>query len=84
MIKKIIKDSFLEKPARQIYGNLVGQLPPRLRYGKVFWDTYKFLQESQWWSREKLERYQLQQLNKLLRLASENVPYYRRVFDERR
>lgn len=43
-----------------------GALPPRIRYGKVFWETYSFLQESQWWSKEKLEEYQVQQLNKLL------------------
>jgi len=50
---------------------------------KVFRDTYKFLQKSQWWSREQLEEYQLQQLNKLLNHAYENVPYYKKVFDER-
>jgi phenylacetate-CoA ligase len=58
-------------------------MPSSYRYGKAFWDTYNFLQESQWWSREKLEVYQMQQLEKLLRHAYENVPYYRRVFDER-
>jgi phenylacetate-CoA ligase len=49
----------------------------------VFRETYAFLQESQWWSREKLEEYQIQQLSKLLFHAYTNVPYYRRVFDER-
>ena len=44
---------------------------------------YTFLQESQWWSMEKLEEYQMQKLEKLLRHAYDNVPYYRRVFDER-
>ena len=57
-------------------------LPPRIRYGRVFWETYKFLQESQWWSREKLEEYQMQQLSKLLNHAYENVLYYRRIFQE--
>jgi phenylacetate-CoA ligase len=54
-----------------------------MRLGKVFWETYNFLQESQWWSREKLEEYQMDQLTKLLNHAYDNVPYYRRVFDER-
>jgi phenylacetate-CoA ligase len=62
---------------------LYGVIPPRFRYGKVFWETYNFLQESQWWSREKLEEYQMQQITKLLNHAYENVPYYRKVFDER-
>jgi len=60
-----------------------GMVPPRIRYGRVFWDTYNFLQESQWWSREKLEEYQMQQLEKLLKHAYEKVPYYKRIFDER-
>ena len=50
---------------------------------KTFRDTYKFLQKSQWWSREQLEEYQLQQLSRLLSHAYDNVPYYRRVFDDR-
>ena len=49
----------------------------------AFRETYNFLQKSQWWSREQLETYQLQKLGKLLKHAYENVPYYRRVFDER-
>ncbi|MHA1380800.1 MAG: phenylacetate--CoA ligase family protein [Candidatus Helarchaeota archaeon] len=59
-------------------------IPPKIRYGKTFWKTYTFLKESQWWAKEKLEEYQMQQLEKLLNHAYENVPYYRRVFDERR
>ena len=33
---------------------------------KVFRDTYKFLKKSQWWSKELLEKHQMQELNKLL------------------
>jgi len=73
----------LPHPVKQGLYYVYGSTSPRFRYGKVFWQTYNFLQESQWWSREKLEEYQMQQLEKLLRHAYENVPYYRRVFDER-
>jgi len=73
----------LPHPIKQGLKYIYGAIPSRIRYGKVFWDTYNFLQESQWWSREKLEEYQMQQLEKLLKHAYENVPYYRRVFDER-
>lgn len=62
---------------------LIRPIPPPLRYGKVFRETRKFLEESQWWSRDKIEEYQLEQLSKLLNHGYENVPYYRRVFDER-
>jgi len=73
----------LPYPVRQPLRYIYGAIPPSIRYGKVFWDTYAFLQESQWWSQERLEEYQRQQLSKLLNHAYENVPYYRRVFDER-
>ncbi len=70
-------------PIKQGLKYIYSVFSPRFRYGKVFWDNYNFLQESQWWSREKLEEYQMQQLEKLLKHAYENVPYYRRVFDKR-
>ncbi len=58
--------------------------PHSMYYDKsVFTETYAFLQESQWWSKEKLEEYQIQQFHELINHAYANVPYYRRVFDER-
>ena len=58
-------------------------ISPSFPFGKIFRETYDLLQESQWWSRERLEEYQVRQLGMLLRHAYDNVPYYRRVFDER-
>ncbi len=58
-------------------------IPLHIRYGRLYRKTYAFLQKSQWWSREKLEEYQIQQLERLLNHVYENVPYYRMVFDER-
>ncbi len=71
--------SWIKKPIKYVYG----LIPYERRLGKVFWDTCNFLQESQWWSKEKLEKYQMRELEKLLKHAYNNVPYYRRVFDER-
>ncbi len=73
-------------------------LPVRMGYGWLkrkfvshpVWDSeefkryYQWLQETQWWSRDQLEALQLEQLRALVQHAYENVPYYRRVFDERR
>ncbi|PKP61718.1 hypothetical protein CVT91_02170 [Candidatus Atribacteria bacterium HGW-Atribacteria-1] len=70
---------WIKKPIKYLYG----LMPYEKRLGRVFWDTYNFLQESQWWSKEKLEEYQMKELEKLLKHAYKNVPYYRRVFDER-
>jgi phenylacetate-CoA ligase len=81
MLKEIIKNSpgFIEKSARYIYASI----PDYLRYGKTYRKQYKFLNGSQWWTKEEHEKYQIVQVNKLLKHAYENVPYYTRVFDER-
>lgn len=73
----------LPYPLKRGLKYVYGAIPVPIRYGKVFRDTYAFLQQSQWWSRKELEVYQLQQLSTLLQHVYENVPYYRRVFDER-
>jgi phenylacetate-CoA ligase len=44
----------------------------------------KELERSQWWSRVEMEAYQDENLRRLIRHAYENVPYYRRVMDERK
>lgn len=67
---------------KQRLKSIYNVIPLSIRYGPVFWNTYKFLQESQWWNKEKLEEYQMQQLEKLLTHSYENVPYYRRIFNE--
>lgn len=73
----------LPSPIKHGLKYVYGTIPLPIRYGKVFRETYRILQESQWWSREQLEEYQLQQLEKLLSHAYENVPYYKRIFDDR-
>jgi len=45
--------------------------------------TYTLLRQSRGWSREELAAYQAEVLSRLLDHAYENVPYYRRVFDDR-
>lgn len=73
----------LPVPIREQFNYFRGYMPFRFRYDKVFWDTYELLNGSQWWSRKKLKEYQMSQLRKILIHAYENVPYYKRVFDER-
>ncbi len=41
------------------------------------------LEESQWWPRERIEQLQSERLQNLVRHAFENVPYYRRIMQER-
>jgi phenylacetate-CoA ligase len=70
-------------PLKQAYKYLYRTIPYPLRYGKVFRETSAFLQKSQWWSSEELKEYQFGQLRQLLNHSYSNVPYYRRVFEER-
>lgn len=48
----------------------------------TFLNTYVFLKESQWWKKERIEKYQLLQLKKLLHNSYKNVPYYKKLLNE--
>jgi len=75
-LKKIRAGMF----ARAIF-RYIPSLPNSLKYGKEYNKTYRFLEDSQWFSKSELENYQYQELKKLLKHAYENVPYYRELFD---
>jgi phenylacetate-CoA ligase len=74
---------YVPYPIKQGLKYVYGAVPLRVRCGKVFRDTYDFLQESQWWSRRELEEYQMRQLSRLMHHVYDNVPYYRRLLDDR-
>lgn len=61
---------------------LQGLLNVEKCYGKNFSNMYDFIQESQWWSEEKLKAYQLKKLKGTIIYAYENVPYYKKLFDK--
>ena len=73
-----LKDLIKKSPSviQKLYYNLV---PFSKRYGRVFNDTYEFLLESEKWSREDLEEYQLKEFKKLINHCYNNVPYYTKV-----
>jgi phenylacetate-CoA ligase len=60
-----------------------GMIPSRLRLGRAFWETYRFLEQSQEWDAAGLEEYQMRELRRLLAQCYRNVPHYRKVFEER-
>lgn len=61
---------------------LYRSLPASIRYGHPYVAAVRFLEESQWWTREEHERWQLQELQRLVRHAYDNSPFYRRHYDE--
>lgn len=54
------------------------------------WDHPEFirylnwLEQTQWWTKQQFEDYQLERLKELVHHAYENVPYYKRTFDHYR
>ncbi len=50
---------------------------------RQFREYLRELEESQWWSPQQLEELQNEKLRQIIQHAYENVPYYRRIFDER-
>jgi phenylacetate-CoA ligase len=68
----------LLRPLKSLYGSI----PYEVRLGRRYHEFYSFLQQTRGWTEQQRGQYQLEQLQKLLRHAYLNVPYYRRVFDE--
>ncbi len=82
-IKKFIESgSVIERAVTEA----LERLPLSLRYGISYGPTFRywiaFLKESEQWDRDRLEAYQIEQLRALLKHAGENVPYYKKTFDE--
>src|SRR5690606_21011580 len=50
--------------------------------GRSFSQHQSFLEKSQWWSRDEVLSYQWSELEKLLDIAFQKVPYYQRKFTE--
>lgn len=98
--QRVEMDEFAPPGLRQRFGEWRKSWPLSLRvaYGAVrrfgspggiwahpeFRRWYAELQEMQWWTAEQLKELQFARLHALLEHAYANVPYYRRVFDERR
>jgi phenylacetate-CoA ligase len=53
------------------------------RYAGPFWIRRKWLQKTQWLSRDELETIQLSLLQRLIHHCYNTVPYYRRLMDSR-
>jgi phenylacetate-CoA ligase len=85
MISGILKKIYERSPVgiKRFSGSLLQSVPLGVLYGKAFRDWSKFLNKSQWWSKEEIQEYQIRQLCSIVEYAYKNVPYYKKVFDER-
>ena len=64
---------------KRIYYNLI---PFNKRYGEVFDNTSKFLDEVNTWGYDKTKEYQFNNLKNVLINSQNNVPYYGKLFAE--
>lgn len=82
---KLLERAYFALPAalQQIGINIYGYWQARQRFGGDFERVLKDIEESQWWSPLELEEMQNELLRKLVEHGYRNVPYYRRIFDER-
>lgn len=62
--------------------NVHGWRQRQLRYGGQFEEMLAWLNETEWWSQDRIEQYQAEKLQALVQYAYENVPYYRHLLDE--
>lgn len=81
MLKQIYYKS--PEPIKNIIKKIYSKLPSPYVYGLRFAKYYNWLMKTQWFSPEELEELQNERLQIIIKHAYENVPYYRRVFDER-
>lgn len=63
--------------ARQSIKYGLSLIPASLRIPMALRRRIIFLEQSQLWSRDRIETYQLEQLNRILRWAEQYIPYYR-------
>lgn len=82
--KHIVKNSptLIYKPIKYLYDKIPIQYKYSKRFKKIYSETYTFLRDSQWWTKEQLECYQFQQFKQILRHSYSSVPYYRKTFDQ--
>ena len=81
MIREIYHKS--PEPVKSIIRRTHSKIPFPYVYGLKFAKYYKWLMKTQWLSPEELEALQNERLHLIIEHAYENVPYYRRIFDER-
>src|SRR5579863_845219 len=65
----------------QILNGLVLPLHSAIK-GRKYASLRRFVDESQWWDRKKLEEYQFEEFQKLLRIAFDSVPFYQRRYGD--
>jgi phenylacetate-CoA ligase len=79
---KLGRDSFIFRTLEKSVDWIKALVPFEWRYNPEFSQFKKLLEESQYWSKEKLDEYQFIHSKKLLEYAEKNIPWYQKKFAE--
>jgi len=84
MLEDILKQVYYKspEPIKNIINKLYSKIPLPYVYGRKFIHYYNWLMKTQWLSPDELEELQNERLRIIIQHAYENVPYYRRIFNE--
>ncbi len=83
MLYRFGRDFFTRHPHLMTgpIGALARAVPYSIRHGREYRETRRFLDRSQWWTREQHDRHALAQLQKTIQYAYAESPYYKERFD---
>jgi len=76
--KSLLRDLYFDSPI--FIQEFISYIHPKER---LFHRYYSELNKSQWWQPTKIEELQIIRLKEILNHAYQNVPHYRRIFEER-
>ena len=62
---------------KDVRNHLLRHFPGITPLSSDFYKWHRFLEESQWWSEEKIKNYQLEKLKSIVEYSFNNVPYYK-------
>jgi len=82
MLKKIYYKT--PRSIKSFIKKMYSQIPFPYIYGLEFAKYYKWLMKTQWFSFEELKEIQNRRLHIIIDHAYKNVPYYKRIFNERK
>ncbi len=72
----------LPDPVQRFIRRTYSLVPPNIRMGSTYRATKRLLNAQEYWDRERIERWQIRHIGKMLRHAYDNVPGYRQLYDE--
>jgi len=78
----MILSKTIPNSAKKIAKRFASPLPLIFRMGKKYQETKGFIQNAQWWDKDKIEEWQLQRLGHIVKYAYENVSGYHVLYKE--